>query len=166
MDFHAEIEEYYRANYDALCRHVSFRVGGLYHAEDVVQESFTRAIEWSNSYNPEKAVLSTWVGIILTQTLKRFQREERLQGMSTEDVEYEEPTTQLSGYEQELLKQILADVEKEANKQILYLYFFREYKSREVARTLDIPDKTVRQTVWRFKDKIKEKYGNLSTDSS
>lgn len=165
-DIYAQIEEYYRVNYDVMCRHVSFRVGGMYLAEDVVQQTFLECLKYSDSFKPERYILSTWIGLMLTQELKRFQRAEYLQGMSTEDVEYDEPSTELTGYEQNLLDQILEDVKEESGKQIIFLYFFREYKAREVAATLDIPVKTVRQTVWRFKNKVKEKYGTLSTDSS
>lgn len=166
MDIYAQIEEYYEANYDVMCRHVSFRVGGMYLAEDVVQETFLQCLKNAHNFKPDRYILSTWIGLMLTQELKRFQRAEYLQGMSTEDVEYDEPVTEVTGYEQELLGSLKRDMENHKHKNILILYFFREYKMREIVKVLGVNHEVVRKTLWRFKQEVKEKYGRLSTDTA
>lgn len=44
------------------------------------------------------------------------------------------------------------------HKQVLYLYYLRDYKPQDICKVLDAKPKTVKQVVYRFKEEMREKY--------
>lgn len=77
------IDKHYKENYEILLKRVNRRLGCLEDAEDVVQEAFSRAIEYYNSYNPKKCkYFNNWFDVILNNVYKKFITEKKSGGMT------------------------------------------------------------------------------------
>lgn len=162
------LEQFYKDNFDTLVIQYSRRAGGIENAEDVIQESFYRALRYQDSFNPNIRSFETWFNAIAKRALYDMKRENLRQGMTMlmEEALVEE-TTDLDGYVQKMAGEIEALIQAKRNSEhrsILYLYFIREYKPSDIVTVVDTSNKTIRQIVWRFKQEVKEKYDYPRTD--
>ena len=155
------IEEFYKRNYNDLCKRVANRAGGAYNAEDVVQEAFLRAIKYWGSYNPERRSVGAWFNTILQNALKDFSKEERMLGMSVEFDEELYDGLLMSQTATHMLRKVRELIESKngLTRDILELYFLHNYKQRDVVKVLDVKASTVNNYVFRFKQEVKEKLG-------
>ncbi len=156
------IEKHYKENYDNCIRIVKRRAGSMEGAEDVVQEAYTRALHFASSFNPTINSFDTWFSRILLNSLRDYQRSERMVGMSVEiddrDIEPIHDYTDSKIGMEELSKFI--DTEPGSLKyEIVRLYFSLDYTPRDIAKLLDADRNTVRRYVWEFRTKLKEIYG-------
>lgn len=157
-----ELEEYYRENYGGLCKSIGRLAGSPENAEDVVQEAFCRALQYWGSYDTSKGKLNSWFTTIMHRTLKDFMRAERNSGMNLDDVEQETEACEETRYlRREGYKEVLAAIEAKPRptKDILWLYFFKNYVPKDIVQILDVKPTNVMQTVWRFKRDMGEKLG-------
>ena len=150
---YVELENFYRANRDMLVKRVSRSAGGDYNAEDVVQEAFFLAVKYWEGFDPERRELGAWFNTILNNACKRFKRDERLLGMAVEfDEEYVEPFTP-SETERDTIALVKDYIGKHGGVQrdVLELYFLREYKPSEIALVTEAKIKTI--NTWTYKAK-------------
>lgn len=157
------VEEFYIKHYRELCKRVSNRAGGAYYAEDVVQEAFVRALTYWDSYNPERSSIGAWFNTILNNALKDFMQDQRMEGMSTEfeeEVHEPQPMSQTSAH---MLRKVesLINKKRDGTRDVLDLYFLHNYKPREICKVLDVNAKAVNMCVLRFKQEVKERYGEV-----
>lgn len=151
-----ELTKFFLENQRELHKRVSSRAGGMYNAEDVVQEAFARALKYWDSFNPDHHKLGAWFNTILNNSLKDFKREELQYGMCLELDE---------GIASEEAKQALSDVRIDAVealieskhgivRDVLRLVFCRGYKPSEVIQVLNVNSKFVYNVVDRFKQEV------------
>ena len=153
------IEEVYTAERSRLCKKVRNRVGGPVNAEDVVQEAFTRALQYQDSYNPEFKSLDAWLGTILNNAGRDFKKAERRQGMSAgTSVDYETNTLEEDAIRTELVHRVLEDMAVSSYSEILRLYFLLGYTPKEISEVLEQAPQSISNAVQRFKNEMKEKY--------
>lgn len=150
------IQQLYVDEYETMCHRIKNRVGGLINAEDVVQEAYTRALQYSNSYNEKLSTLGGWFNTILNNSAKDFKREERLSGMTT-DEELTEPADE-TAYTAEMVEKVLKDMDESPYREILRLYFILGYKPADIAKVTDQRPQSISNAVQRFKNEMKEKY--------
>lgn len=160
MSKYTALEEYFQKEYNTLIKKVARRAGSPENAEDVVQEAFFRACKYWSSYNPETK-LGAWFNTILNNACKDKMREDRMMGMTVDiDDENLEPVVV-----EEIDHGAIAHIKKlihgknESQKEILRLYYEKGYKPTEIKEILDAEYGTIRQTIWRFKEEVKEKLG-------
>ena len=68
------LEQFYIDNRLRLVKQMAWKLAGNYDvAEDVVQESFEKAIKYFPSFDPERGKLSTWFNTILYNVLRDYQ---------------------------------------------------------------------------------------------
>lgn len=168
------IEEHYRERRDNLVKIFANRAGGDYNAEDVVQIAFERALRYKSSFRPDVQEFGAWFNTIINNSLRDFKMDERRMGMGgAKDVvfggrcELEEGTTlstELDGMSRDTIALIKKDIESKDMpvRQALFLYLFRQYKPREIAKVLDMSNGSIRQAVMRFKAEVSAKYGEKS----
>ncbi|MDB4302043.1 sigma-70 family RNA polymerase sigma factor [bacterium] len=153
------LEAYYKDNFSTLVIKQSRRAGSPENAEDVVQEAFAKALKHIDKYDPNKP-FEGWFVTILNNSLRDFKRDERNYGMG---LEFDEDLHELEPcYEGNELSNIVAHEIKQKQRptrDILHLYFVREYKPSEICDVLSIPNKTIRMAVLRFKAMLIGKYG-------
>lgn len=159
MDRNKVLEEFYKREYNNLVKRVNRRAGTPENAEDVVQESFYRAIKYWDSYDDTKKTIGAWFNTILNNALKDFKRDELNYGMCLELDEEQLDGVEMSQTDGDMLKRIgmFIDGKNESHREILDLYFHKGYKPREIAQITDVDNKTIRMAIWRFKEDVKEK---------
>lgn len=155
------ITEFYLKNSRELHKRVANRAGGAYNAEDVVQEAFTRAIKYWDSFDPTRHQLGAWFNTILNNALKDFKREELMFGMCIEFDEELDEGVRMKTHNQHMLRQItkLIHSKRDNTRDLLDMYYLKGYKTREIVQALDMDHRAVSVAVWRFKEEVKEKFG-------
>lgn len=79
------IEQFYIDNHETYIKRIYRQAGGLANAEDVVQEAFLRALQYSDSYTVrEDSDMEKWFNSILRRALVDFKRIETKQGMTSQ----------------------------------------------------------------------------------
>lgn len=153
---------YFKSEYEKLCKKVARRAGSPENAEDVVQEAFYRAIKYWNSFDPEKKALGAWFNTILSNACKDKKREDMMLGMCLEFEDDMLDGVEMSQTDHDTVKKIKAYIRSkpEPLSEVLILYFEHGYKPREIVEILDVDNKFVRQSVWRFKGDVAELMGN------
>lgn len=155
-----ELEKYYKDNYSELCKRAHFRCRDKVDPEDIVQEAFTRALEFLDSYNPNLKPFGAWFNTILNNSIRDHLRHEHIYGFSVEYDEFlDEPYTPKEEERQmfNLIKQRIAE-KGDVYSDILYLYFLCEYRPREIAKIVDATGANIRKIVERFKKDIQEEF--------
>ena len=158
---HKALEGLYTARYKDFHKIASRIIGGdMYGAEDVLQESFARALYYQDGYNPALGSLEKWFNIILFRAALDFKREERMGGLSVEVKEGDFFTDAEFGEDNKLVEEINREVDllKGANKHICYLYFIKQYKPREITQVTGVKGDSVRTAARRFLVYIRGKY--------
>lgn len=156
-----EVEAFYRENYDELCKRVYHRSGGIHNSEDVVQEAFARALQYWDSFNPHLKELGAWFNTILNNSLRDHMKAERMMGCSVEYDEFLDEPYNPTEEEQELYKVVVRKLEEKEQpyRDVLYLYFIRDYKPKEIARVVELTNANIRKIVERFKVECRDYLG-------
>lgn len=154
-----QIEQYYTDNRDQIVKKISSWVGGKYNAEDVVQQGFANAIEYQNTYDPKYGNFEKWIRRIINNAARRFKSSERRGGMSVE-IREDHIVDDRDRYEDaELVARVEEEIEGHPHKQVLSMYFLKQYDRGVIVSITDINENTVKKVIQRFKEKIKDKYG-------
>ena len=154
-----ELTEHYLEHHDHLVKRVSYRVGGIHNAEDVVQEAYARAMQYYKSFNPERSDLERWFSTILINATKDLKRQERMDGMvADEDVT---DTADMTAYTNELLGLVRKEMEHAppGATDALELYYIWGYTAKEVAEQTDHTHYSVKGLVKRFREYMRSTYG-------
>ena len=157
------IEQHYLDNYKRMVKILTNRAGSVQNAEDVVQNAFELALRYSGSFSPSIQPLGAWFNSIMNNALRKFKAEERRLGMSVEyNEDLDEPCSMLE-WEGDMAKAILKEIERKKLplRQVLYLYFFKGYKPREIVCITDLNNNYVRMSVNEFKHLMRAKYGEV-----
>ena len=155
-NFNDVLEEFYLKNFKKQVKMISSFVGGRENAEDVVQQAYTRALTYKDSFNPTKE-FERWFSLILSNSIKDFLRAERTNGMGHDQ---EEDLDNVEALPMEIEHDTLRRINEAINnkqeplKSALYLYFMRQYKPREIKEILDMKNATIRQAIWRFRKEM------------
>lgn len=150
------IEQYYKDNREKLIKKVKHYVGNYYNAEDVVQETFYKALKYYYSFDKDRD-FDNWIKSILFNTAKEFKVNERNKGMTRdydEDDDKENYNESCSEIPKGFLK-ALKEV-KGSHKQILELYYIHDYKPKEIAKITNLSSSLIRSCVFNFNKKFRE----------
>lgn len=160
MERNEAIEKHYIEQYSLLVKRMYNRTKDVPSAEDIVQEAFARALKyWAEPDN-----LEAWFNILLNNAMRDFIRSERISGCS-DSIEGEEDweAVPVCDWAEDMLVCISEDIKRypKPTCDILFLYFEREFKPREIHEILGEPNGTIRNTIGRFRQDIKYKYKEL-----
>lgn len=149
-----ELTVYFKENYRHLINIARRRVGNysLYAAEDAVQEAFARACKYQKSYN-RKESFDKWFKGILHNCINQIKRDERNQGVSYEDVDEIAAEPEVTAFTKEI--SVLMNSLSDRDQNILNLYFFYSYKTREIHEMTNISHDVVRDVIRRFRIKVR-----------
>jgi RNA polymerase sigma factor (sigma-70 family) len=155
------LEKYYIENHGRLVKILSNRAGGIHCAEDVVHDAFERALRYRNSFEPSRQELGAWFNTIMNNALRDYKKAERMMGMSVEYVEELDEGLPMQDWEDDMICAVLSEIDKKnvMVRQALYLYFFKQYKPREISQILDMSNCYIRTSVKEFKQSMVAKYG-------
>lgn len=152
------LEEHYRKNRFTLVKRMSFRAGD--YAEDCVQEAYTRAIKYFNSYKEEFS-LDAWFSRILNNVLKEHKNNEKGYSSTTFDEEQEEGIP-CNRFSEQLVKEIyeLIDTKSLVAKEVLTYHFQQGYTAKEVSEISEHSYSNCHQIINRFKSELRELYND------
>lgn len=152
------VSKFYSSHNKKLLKDIKARVG-IDDCEDVLQESFYKALRSYSSWDPRKGEFGSWIYGIIRRCIKDCLKEQRLRGAvlveSSDDLPenlhpyYDDVEAEV--HEQIALVYKLITSKPYPNKDVLYMYHFMGYTVTEISEILEIPYKTVQMCVYRFK---------------
>jgi RNA polymerase sigma-70 factor, ECF subfamily len=146
----AALEELSR-RYLAFLRSEAYRIlGDPDDAADVAQEVLWKVWRHAGEYDPAKAGVSTWLGVLTRRLaidrLRQRQRRLRLldeQPRESEAILPEAPERLHADHRSRVVRSALRELPREQRK-ILELMYFREMSQREIANATGVPLGTVK----------------------
>lgn len=151
-------ERLYAENRKAVERYVRFKVSNRFDADDILQEIHIAAYR-SFPLLKNKDAFKGWILSIARNKLNDFFREKaRRMDIPVENISSLTTGVSLSG--RTVISAVSDTLEQlgDKDKQILYLYFWKEYPQAEIAEKLGIPLGTVKSRLSAAKARFKEKY--------
>ncbi len=128
-------------------------------AQELTQDTFLRAFRYIDSYDPQRASLSTWLCRIAYHLTLDFLKRKRLVVVSIED--YEEISNEqleygLSTGQEERIKQLekLVDELSADERMLLTLYYFEDRPLTEIAYIIGIDAKALANRLYRTRKKL------------
>jgi RNA polymerase sigma-70 factor (ECF subfamily) len=153
-----DAETWFRELHPRLYAYIRYRVADLQEAEDLTSEIIERALTHLDSYDARKGALSTWLFRIahnqFVNYVKRRQRSSQHQvdlGEGLEDLATDEPSPEQVAVRKEEAAQLLACVRTLSPRQqeILSMRFAGRLSNREIAKVLEMNERTVSVTILR-----------------
>jgi RNA polymerase sigma factor (sigma-70 family) len=154
--------KYYEQNYSRMIKIANNITKELYDSEDIVQETFHRALKYKKSFNAEISDLHQWVNGIFSRCIKDFHRDKRLQGMSVEIKDDDAVSGETIGEDNRTLEEIeemIKRISNPINKQVCFLHFIQQYTPREIVQVVDTTVGNIRTVMWKFRKDLKVVYG-------
>lgn len=152
------LEEYYKNNKKRHLYSINKIVKNYHDSEDIVQQAFTKACLYINSFDKEKS-FEAWFTRILYLTLADYwiYRGPTMVPLYFADnkkdsIDYQERINISESFFKSL------NDETERNKLILLLYYVKGYNSRDIEQLFRIDDTTITKICRQFKDKVKHKW--------
>lgn len=148
------VEKHYRENYRRYVKQLIGRVVGKCPtlAEEVVQEAYTRAIQYLASYNKDKKPFDKWFRTILNNALRDHKKEEKGYVVSFDEVEdtndYLPPIMN-----KEFIERAFVEIEKynKQKQEVLILWFKYQYKPRDIEKLVGMSSTNIRKTISNFR---------------
>lgn len=149
------ISEHYRENFQRKVDALSARNASKANAEDILQEAYTRAFQYWNSYDPTKP-FDAWINSIVLNAMRDFFKTEVQYGMVREEDEWIYDYKMPEAFRRIEIKELvrLIDDEEENIAKILRLYLIEGYTSQEIDAVVPETRVNIRKIVQRFRDKL------------
>ena len=128
---------------EKVFRYVRGQVRNLADAEDVTSEIFLKVQTSLDSYDEEKATLSTWIYTITHNTVCNYYREQSRCALSLDEntLYYDTDDGVVAEIENEITKENLAialETLSEREQDIIVLYYYHEIPLRDIAIKMGI----------------------------
>jgi RNA polymerase sigma factor (sigma-70 family) len=152
------LEKFYVENRKKLVKRFLFRAGSEAGAEDVVQEAFSRALKYVNSFSGED--IDRWMSTILNNSLRAYKNEEKGYTPIDYEAEEENPTPEIN-YPRHVMREVYQLIQTKSLVQIevLTLYFKQEYSAKDISNLTNYSYKMCHQIIQRFRNELKDLYG-------
>jgi RNA polymerase sigma factor (sigma-70 family) len=152
------ITEHYLTNYERLVKRSTNRVPNksVALAEECVQEAYTRALKYFNTFNPKKDKFEKWFEGILRNAINDCRNVEKDRGVSKELAD--EDGVELIPSRKEKIGAIfiLAKMKKDINHRVLSLFLLYGYKTKDIAEYTGVSHTSVRQIIHRWRANMYE----------
>jgi RNA polymerase sigma factor (sigma-70 family) len=154
------IDAYYRENYDALVKRLSYRLGTRENAEDTVQEAFTRAVKYYESCSVD---FDRWFKVLLANAVKDAQGDIRTAGLTKSiDDATDELEPIIPNHIKDLFRDHMGALSKTKpsfNTEVIRLNILFGYTPREISEQLNLSINVVTNNLVAFTKEVKEIYG-------
>lgn len=153
-----EITAHYEKNYKRLVNYFK-RVAKTYeNAEDIVQDAYEIALRYSSS-DVEVKDFERWFSTVLKNCMRDFLKKEK----GDSSVEFDEFEHEAKPFRTDLLRlereiKAILETKNDANKDILYMFIFRDLSAKEIYMLTDYSSAQIRQAIYRFRSEMKELY--------
>lgn len=154
------ISDHYVENHQKLSKRMAWRAGTPEGGEDVVQESYYRALKYAASFNGDN--FGKWFSTILNNCLREYKNAEK--GYSPVEVDAEEEAYECPSYVRHVMKDVFDLINTKSIDQIevLTLYFKQEYTAKAISEITEHTYAKTHQIIQRFREELKELYQNGS----
>ena len=136
------MEKIYLEYREKVFRYVRGKVASTADAEDVTSEIFWRVLSSLDSYDEEKATLSTWIYTITHNRVCNYYREQSRRALSLDENALCSDTDDvMTEIENEILKESLAialETLSEREQDVIVLYYYHEIPLRDIAIKMGI----------------------------
>lgn len=151
------IEKYYVENRQRLVKRLTFRSGTVEDAEDIVQESFARALKYC--HRVEIGDIHRWFSLITTNALRDHMRASTGLAYGDEENPVEE-SVDCTGYPDRIMYEIreIINTKAESQQEILTLHIFEDYSAKDVSEITPYSYAQVHKTISRFREELRTLY--------
>ena len=155
---------------EKVFRYVRGKVASTADAEDVTSEIFLKVQTSLNSYNEEKATLSTWIYTITHNTVCNYYREQSRCALSLDEnaLHYDTDDGVVAEIENEITKENLAialETLSEREQDIIVLYYYHEIPLQDIAIKLGITYTNAKfiksKAMGKLRTFMSQNYGNI-----
>lgn len=149
-----DIEQHYEKNRDRYLKRVKKVLYNTDRAEEIVQDTFLKAVDKAGSYNPKRGSVNTWFNMLLSSEirseLRNYQNQPTMVHMDVDLIPYEEPLEAAKSLEE------FIEREPESRQLILYEYYVLGFNTKQVASMSGTTVTNVTTICNRFKKKLEE----------
>lgn len=143
---------------DAVERFVKFKLPSSFDADDVLQEVYLAAYKRFNTLR-DKSTFKAWIiGIARNKCNDYYRRRAKAMEIPLEEVSETSLSYGRMGITETNCVRETISCLADKDKQILYLYFFKDLQQAEIANKLGIPLGTVKSRLYTAKANFKETY--------
>lgn len=155
------IATHFRMNFEKLTKKLAFRAGTIWDAEDALMDAYERAWKYRDSYDPEQPIV-TWMSRIITNAIKDHINKEKGRPEYEELNEEEVEGLPCDQYAARIAEEIRITIQKQKpqTSEILHLFFEKGYTVNEISHLVAPTRTAVHQTIFRFREQLKERYRN------
>ncbi|MBR5343287.1 MAG: RNA polymerase sigma factor [Oscillospiraceae bacterium] len=155
------MEDFDRALADclpALERFVKFKISNRFDAEDIIQDSLVAAVSKKDSLRDPLSLKAWLIRIAQNRCTDYYRAKAKQMEIPIEALSETVVSTGLCGRRVDLAVGETLDRLGDREKQILYLYYFKELPQDQIAARLGVPLGTVKSRLHYAKKKFKESY--------
>ena len=142
----------------ALERFVKFRVSDRFDAEDIIQDTCVAALRAQESLRDTLAFKAWLLRIARNKCTDYYRAKAKMLEMPIEELSERVLTTGIHGRKENTLVSDTLEKLGDKEKQILYLYYFKELPQDQIAARLGLPIGTVKSRLHYAKKKFKDLY--------
>lgn len=160
MQVKKPFEEVYEENYSRIYKSVYLRVLCREDTEDIVQDTFIKAMSAYAQYDPEKAAIITWLMRIATNTMTdHFRQKQKIVTFPIEEAaeqggEDTELNALTDNYAREMYL-IMKELDKES-RELISMRYGQDLSYKEIAKRLDSNEKAVAKRMERLLEKCRK----------
>ena len=154
----SEFEKLLQENYVFLQRYVNYKINNKHDAEDIIQDvCLIATVKFDSLKNPSS--FKAWLlGIARYKCTDYYRQKAKSMDISLESLSESILSTGRFGItEQDVVRDTL-DVLGNNEKQILFLYFFKNLSQVDISKQLSVPLGTVKSRLHYAKEKFKQHY--------
>ncbi len=153
-----EFERMLHAERTSVERYVKFHLGSKADAEDVLQEVFMTAYQKFSMLKNKDSFKAWLISIARNKCNDYFRKKAVCMEIPLEVLTEKQLSAGRYGITEHTMVRETLELLGDKDKQMLYLYFFKELPQAEIAERLNIPVGTVKSRLHTAKQNFKEKY--------
>ncbi len=153
-----EFEALLQAHFVPLQRYIRYKIANLHDAEDVMQEVCMTASEKFPTLKDRAAFKAWLIGIAGHKCTDYYRKKAHLMEIPLDALSESSLRVGRCGITEHSAVRETLDALGDREKQILYLYYFKNLPQEEIAKRLSIPVGTVKSRLHYAKEKFKEQY--------
>ena len=153
-----EFEALLQTHFVPLQRYIRYKIANLHDAEDVMQEVCMTASEKFPTLKDRAAFKAWLIGIAGHKCMDYYRRKAHLMEIPLDVLSESSLRVGRCGITEQSAVRETLDALGDREKQILYLYYFKNLPQDDIAARLSIPVGTVKSRLHYAKEKFKEQY--------
>lgn len=154
------LTDFYRSNFESEVKRLTRFVPNVADAEDIVQEAFTRAVQYWDTYDPTRPI-EKWVRTLVRNSMVDWRKQDRMSGMTVKVDESNGGILEEEGPNKELSRIVyseISSIKTGRKKNIIYRRFAMGLPYKTIADVMGIHEEAVKKCIHRWRAYMKDKY--------